>query len=198
VEITEFVPVESIDPVYFDKTYYLSPDKGANKPYGLLIEAMKESKLAAVGRWATRGKAYIVLIRPINDVLTMQQLHFAADVRPSTEVEIAKTEVKPQEMKLAKMLIEQQTSERFDPTAYTDEHRGRIQAEIQKKVEGQEISVTEIEPESSGKVIDLMEALRASLERTESAKESAAKLGPRKEAKRVEQPAKTARKASRR
>ena len=115
---------------------------------------MKEAKLAAVGRWATRGKAYIVLIRPINDVLTMQQLHFAADVRPSTEVEIPKTEIKPQEMKLAKQLIEQQTSARFDPNAYTDEHRGRIQAEIQKKVEGQEISVTEIEPESSGKVID--------------------------------------------
>jgi DNA end-binding protein Ku len=198
VEISEFVPVESIDPVYFDKTYYLSPDKGANKPYALLIEAMKEAKLAAVGRWATRGKAYIVLIRPINDVLTMQQLHFAADVRPSTEVDVPKTEVKAQELKLAKQLIEQQTSAKFDPAAYTDEHRGRIQAEIQKKVEGQEISVAEIEPESTGKVIDLMEALRASLERTESAKESAARLGPRKEAKRVEQPAKTARKASRR
>jgi len=195
VEISEFVPVESIDPVYFDKTYYLSPDKGANKPYALLIEAMNEAKLAAVGRWATRGKAYIVLIRPINNVLTMQQLHFAADVRPSTEVDVPKTEVKAQELKLAKQLIEQQTSEKFDPAAYTDEHRGRIQAEIQKKVEGQEISVAEIQPESTGKVIDLMEALRASLERTESAKETAAKLGPRKEAKRVEQPAKTARKA---
>ena len=198
VEISEFVPVESIDPVYFDKTYYLSPDKGANKPYALLIEAMNEAKLAAVGRWATRGKAYIVLIRPINNVLTMQQLHFAADVRPSTEVDVPKTEVKAQELKLAKQLIEQQTSPKFDPAAYTDEHRGRIQAEIQKKVEGQEISVAEIEPESTGKVIDLMEALRASLERTESAKETAAKLGPRKEAKRVEQPAKAARKASRR
>ena len=198
VEISEFVPVESIDPVYFDKTYYLSPDKGANKPYALLIEAMNEAKLAAVGRWATRGKAYIVLIRSINNVLTMQQLHFAADVRPSTEVDVPKTEVKAQELKLAKQLIEQQTSAKFDPAAYTDEHRGRIQAEIQKKVEGQEISVAEIEPESTGKVIDLMEALRASLERTESAKESAAKLGPRKEAKRVEQPAKPARKVSRR
>jgi DNA end-binding protein Ku len=111
---------------------------------------------------------------------------------------VPKTEVKAQELKLAKQLIEQQTSPKFDPTAYSDEHRGRIQAEIQKKVEGQEISVAEIEPESTGKVIDLMEALRASLERTESAKETAAKLGPRKEAKRVEQPAKTARKASRR
>ena len=114
VEISEFVPVESIDPVYFDKTYYLSPDKGANKPYALLIEAMNEAKLAAVGRWATRGKAYIVLIRPINNVLTMQQLHFAADVRPSTEVDVPKTEVKAQELKLAKQLIEQQTSAKFD------------------------------------------------------------------------------------
>src|SRR6185295_7195563 len=95
VEISEFVPVESIDPVYFDKTYYLAPDKGAAKPYGLLTEALKESKRCAVGRWAARGKAYIVLLRPVGDVLTMQQLHFAADVRPSTEVEVSKAEVKP-------------------------------------------------------------------------------------------------------
>lgn len=198
VEISEFVPVESIDPVYFDKTYYLAPDKGAAKPYGLLTEALKEAKLAAVGRWAARGKAYVVLLRPINDVLTMQQLHFAADVRPSTEVEVPKPDVKPAELKLAKQLIEQQTAEKFDPTAYADELRGRVQAEIQKKVEGQEISVSEIAPQSTGKVIDLMEALRASLEKTEAAKESAAKLGPRKAPKRVEQPAKTARKATRR
>ena len=101
----------------------------------------------------------------------MQQLHFAADVRPSTEVEVPKAEVKPAEMKLARQLIEQQTSEAFDPAAYTDEHRGRIEAAIQKKVEGQEISVSEIAPEGGGKVIDLMEALRASLEKTEAAKD---------------------------
>jgi DNA end-binding protein Ku len=199
VEISEFVPVESIDPVYFDKTYYTSPDKGANKPYALLIEAMKEAKLAAVGRWATRGKAYIVLIRPINDVLTMQQLHFAADVRPSSEVDVPKTEVKPQELKLAKQLVEQQSTAKFEPTAYTDEVRARIETEIQKKVEGQEISVTEAPVEGGGgKVIDLMEALRASLEKTEAAKASASKLGPRKAPKRVEQAAKPARKATRR
>lgn len=198
VEISEFVPMESIDPVYFDKTYYLAPDKGAAKPYGLLIEALKESKLCAVGRWATRGKAYIVTLRPIDNVLTMQQLHFAADVRPVSEVDVPKPEVKPAELKLARQLIEQQTSPRFDPTAYTDELRARIQAEIQKKVEGQEISVQEIAPETTGKVIDLMEALRASLEKTEAARASTSRLGPRKPAKRVEQPAKTARKASRR
>src|SRR5579864_1785622 len=115
VDISEFVPVESIDPVYFDKTYYLAPDKGAGKPYGLLTEALKQAKLCAVGRWAARGKAYIVLLRPVGDVLTMQQLHFAADVRPANEIEVPKPEVKPAELKLAQQLISQQTSERFEP-----------------------------------------------------------------------------------
>jgi DNA end-binding protein Ku len=200
IEISEFVPIESIDPVFFDKTYYLAPDKGAAKPYALLTEALKEAKLAAIGRWAARGKAYIVTLRPIDNVLTMQQLYFAADVRPVSEVEVPKSEVKPAELKLARQLIDQQTAEKFDPSAYTDELRARIQAAIDKKVEGQEITVSEIAPEpGGGKVIDLMEALRASLEKTETAKASAAKLGARKAPKRVEEPvAKTARKATRR
>lgn len=198
IEISEFVPIESIDPVYFDKTYYLAPDKGAAKPYGLLTEALKETKLGAVGRWATRGKAYIVILRPIGDVLTMQQLHFAADVRSASEIEVAKPDVKAAELKLARQLIDQQTAATFDPTAYTDELRGRIEAAIQKKVDGQEISISETAPEGSGKIIDLMEALRASLEKTEAAKVSTSKLGPRKAPKRVEQAAKPARKASRR
>src|ERR1700736_5503462 len=206
VEISEFVPVESIDPVYFDKTYYLAPDKGAGRPYGLLTEALKQAQRAAVGRWAARGKAYIVLLRPVGDVLTMQQLHFAADVRSSTEIEIPKPDVKPAELKLAQQLIDQQTSEKFDPTAYKDELHARIEAAIQKKVEGAEISVSEIAPAGESKVIDLMEALRASLEKTETAGTSASQLGPRKAPKRVEQPApakaeqpaKPARKASKR
>jgi len=106
--------------------------------------------------------------------------------------------VKPAELKLAQQLIQQQTSERFDPSAYTDEVRARIEAEIQKKVEGKEISVSEVAPAGEGKVIDLMEALRASLEKAESARASASQLGPRKAPKRVEQPAKTARKAAKR
>ena len=198
VDISEFVPIESIDPVYFDKTYYLAPDKGAAKPYGLLTEALKESKRCAVGRWAARGKAYIVIVRPIDNVLTMQQLHFAADVRPVSELDVPKPDVKPAELKLARQLIDQQTAERFEPTAYADELRARIEAAIQKKVEGQEISVAEIAPEGGGKVIDLMEALRASLEKTDAARASASELGPRKAPKRIEQPAKAARKASRR
>ena len=198
VDISEFVPVESIDPVYFDKTYYLAPDKGAAKPYGLLTEALKQAKLCAVGRWAARGKAYIVLLRPIGDVLTMQQLHFAGEVRSSNEIDVPKSDVKPAELKLAQQLISQQTSERFEPTAYTDELRARIEAAIQKKVEGKEISVAEIAPEGEGKVIDLMEALRASLEKNQTAKTSASQLGPRKAPKRVEEPAKQPRKASKR
>lgn len=198
IDISEFVPIESIDPVYFDKTYYLAPDKGAAKPYGLLTEALKDSKRCAIGRWAARGKAYLVILRPIGDVLAMQQLHFASDVRSATEIEVPKADVKPAELKLAQQLIDQQTAEQFDPTAYQDELRARIEAEIQKKVEGQEISVAEIAPEPSGKVIDLMEALRASLQKTEAAKASTTKLGPRKAPKRVEQPAKTARKAAKR
>jgi len=199
IEIAEFVPIESIDPVYFDKTYYLSPDKGAAKPYGLLTEALKESKLCAVGRWATRGKSYIVALRPVGDVLTLQQLYFAADVRSSNEVEVPKPQVKPQELKLARQLIEQQKSAGFDATAYTDEVRARVQAEIQKKVEGQEISIAQIAPESgSGKVIDLMEALRASLEKTETTRVSATRLGARKAPKRVEKAARPARKENRR
>jgi DNA end-binding protein Ku len=198
VEIAEFVPVESIDPVYFDKTYYLAPDKGGAKPYALLTEALRQAKRCAVGRWATRGKAYVVMLRPVGDMLTMQQLHFAADVRPASEIEIAKQDVKPAELNLAQQLINQQTAEKFDPTAYTDELRARIQAAIDKKVEGQQISVADFAAEGGGKVIDLMEALRASLEKADAARASAAQLGQRKPPKRIEEAAKPARKAAKR
>jgi DNA end-binding protein Ku len=198
VEISEFVPIESIDPVYYDKTYYLAPDKGAAKPYALLVEALKQAGRAGVGRWAARGKGYLVILRPIGDVLAMQQLHYAADVRRASEVDVPKTEVKPAELKLAQQLIDQQTAENFDPEAFKDEVRARIQAAVDKKVEGQEISVAETAPPGEGKVIDLMEALRASLAKSESTKTQVSRLGPRKAPKRVEEPAKVARKASKR
>jgi len=199
VEISEFVPIESVDPVFYDKTYYLAPDKGAAKPYALLTEALKQAGRCGVGRWAARGKGYIVILRPIGDVLAMQQLHYASDVRRATEVEVPKTEVKPAELKLAQQLIEQQTAEKFDADAYKDEVRARIEAAIAKKVEeGKEISITETAPPGEGKVIDLMEALRASLQKSESARTQVSRLGPRKAAKRVEEPARTTRKAGKR
>jgi DNA end-binding protein Ku len=165
-DITEFVPVKAIDPVFFDKAYYLGPDKGGAKPYALLARALKESGRCALGRWAARGKQYIVLIRPIDtglvEGLVMQQLLYAAEVRSINDVDIPKTEVKPAELKLAQQLIEQQASEKFDPSAYKDDVRDRVEAAVQKKVEGQEITMSEA-PEGGAQVIDLMEALRASL-----------------------------------
>src|SRR6476620_8583024 len=142
IDIQEFVPIESVDPVYYDKTYYLAPDKGGQKPYALLAEALKEAKVAAVGRWAARGKGHIVLVRPVGDTLTMQQLYYAADVRSTDEVEIAKQEVKPAELKLARQLIDPENSPSFDPASHTDELAPPLQAAIDKKVEGQEISVS--------------------------------------------------------
>ena len=171
-EITEFVPIEAIDPVYFDKAYYLAPDKGGAKPYALFARALRESKRCALGRWAARGKQYIVMLRPVEDGLVMQQLLYAGEVRSIKELEIPQTEVKDAELKLAQQLIEQQAAEKFDPAAYADEVRARIEAAVQKKVEGQEITMAEA-PDTGAQVIDLMEALRASLEK-KSAKPAAA------------------------
>jgi DNA end-binding protein Ku len=195
-EITEFVPLKTVDPVYFDKAYYLGPDKGGAKPYALLARALRESGRCALGRWAARGKQYIVMIRPVEDLvegLVMQQLLYAGEVRSMRDVDIPKMDVKPAELKLAQQLIEQQSADRFDPAAYTDDVRARIEAAIQKKVEGQEITLTE-QPESGGQVIDLMEALRASLEKKAPAK-GAPLEEARKAPKRAAPPA--ARKAAR-
>src|SRR5215813_7561726 len=157
-EISEFVPIASIDPLYFDKAYYIAPDKGGAKPYALFTRALRDTKRCAIGRWAARGKQYIVMIRPVEDGLVMQQLLYAGEVRSMKEVEIPQTDVKDAELKLAKQLIDAQAAEAFDPAAYADEVSKRIEAAIQKKVEGQEISLTEA-PEAGAQVIDLMEAL---------------------------------------
>ncbi|HZR36915.1 MAG TPA: Ku protein [Nevskia sp.] len=163
-DITEFVPLESVDPIYFDKAYYVAPDKGGAKPYALFAQALRDSGRCALGRWAARGKQYIVMFRAVDDGLVMQQLLYAEEVRSIKDVEIPPVEVKPAELKLAQQLIEQQSNEAFDPSGYTDEVRARIEAAVQKKVEGQEITMAEA-PEGGAQVIDLMEALRASLER---------------------------------
>jgi DNA end-binding protein Ku len=185
-EITEFLPIEAIDPLFFDKAYYLAPDKGGAKPYALLARALRESKRCALGRWAARGKQYIVMIRPAEGVdadgLVMQQLLYAAEVRSIKDIEIPKTEVKEAELKLAQQLIEQQASDAFDPAAYTDEVRARIEAAVQKKVAGQEITMAEA-PEAGAQVIDLMDALRASLEKKPARRAPPAKPAVRKAAK---------------
>jgi DNA end-binding protein Ku len=178
-DISEFVPIDSVDPVYYDKAYYLAPDKGGAKPYALLARALRDTKRCALGRWAARGKQYIVMIRAVDEGLVMQQLLYAGEVRSIKDIEIPKTEVRDAELKLAQQLIEQQATDKFDPNAYTDEVRGRIEAAIQKKVEGKEITLAEA-PEPTGQVIDLMEALRASLEKKPAKRAAAAEAAPAK------------------
>ena len=197
-DITEFVPIAAIDPVYFDKAYYLAPDKGGAKPYALFAKALRESKRCALGRWAVRGKEYIVMIRPVEDGLVMQQLLYAVEVRSIKEIDIPVMDVKEAELKLARQLIEQQSSNRFDPTEYKDDVTARVQAAIQKKVEGQEITVSEA-PEGGAQIIDLMEALRASLEKKGGAPAKAASKAAapaRKPAKRAQPAAPAARKSA--
>src|SRR4051812_16644125 len=184
-DITEFVPLKAVDPVYFDKAYYLTPDKGGAKPYALLARALRETGRCALGRWAARGKQYIVMIRPVEDLvegLVMQQLLYSGEVRALRDIDIPKMDVKPAELKLAQQLIEQQAVETFDPSAYKDEVRERIEAAVQKKVEGQQITLAEA-PESGAQVIDLMEALRASLEKKPAKRAQPAKPAVRKAAK---------------
>jgi DNA end-binding protein Ku len=165
VEITEFVPEEKIDPIWFDKAYYIAPDKGGAKPYALLSEAMRKSGRCALARYAARGKQYIVQLRPVDGGLVMQQLLYADEVRPIAEIEIPETEAKEAEVKLAMQLIDQISADEFDPSQYEDAVKKRIEAAVEQKIEGQEISVSPLGPEEAGgaQVIDLMQALRESL-----------------------------------
>jgi Ku protein, prokaryotic len=182
VDITEFVPVSSVDPVYFDRAYYLAPDKGGAKPYSLFAQALRTTELSALGRWATRGKQYIVMLRAVEEGLVMQQLLYGNEVRTISELEIPHAEVKDPELKLAVQLIRQQASDTFDPTAYRDEVRERIEAAVQQKVEGHEIAIAEAPVEAAGaQVIDLMAALRASLEKAPGHKTAAGKSPARTE-----------------
>jgi DNA end-binding protein Ku len=166
IGIGEFVPLDSVDPVYFERTYYLAPDKGGAKPYTLLVSALRESGQCAIGKWAARGREHVVVIRPMDVGLAMHQLHFQAEVRSMKDLGIEPASVSEAELKLARQLIGQQSAKVFDAATYVDEFKGRVEAAIQKKVEGKEISLAE-KPAASkggGNVIDLMDMLRASLQ----------------------------------
>jgi DNA end-binding protein Ku len=193
IDIGQFVPLESVDPVYFDGTYYLAPDKGGAKPYSLLATALRKTKQCAVGRWISRGRENIVVIRPIDDGLALHQLHFQAEVRAIKDVGLEPVPVVEAELKLAEQLIEHLAAKRFDPNEYHDEFQGRVKAAIQRKVAGKEVSLAEAPVASAGgNVIDLMEALRASLDakaekaphQARKAPKRAADGAPRKAARR--------------
>ncbi|MGH9364088.1 MAG: Ku protein [Thermoanaerobaculia bacterium] len=163
IEVVEFVPIDKVDPVYFDKTYYLGPDKGGAKAYKLLAEVMKETGRVALAKYAARGKQYLVMLRPGEGGLVMQQLLYADEVRPFSEVPIEQADVQPKELDLAKLLVEQRATDKFEPETYEDDVKKRIQAQLERKIAGQEIQVAPAEP--GGQIIDLMEALKASLAR---------------------------------
>jgi DNA end-binding protein Ku len=162
IAIEEFVPASAVDPLWVDKSYYLGPDKGGERAYKLIHDAMLETGLVGIASYSARGKAYIVALRPFNDGLIMHQLRYSDEVKPWTEVPLPELpELKPAELGLAKQIIQQIAHETFAPEKYKDDVQERMRELIAKKVEGQEISVTPEAP--AGKVIDLMEALKASL-----------------------------------
>jgi len=166
IDVVEFVPLAKVDREFLEKVYYLGPDKGGERAYRLLCEALKETGRAALGQYSARGQQYLVLLRPLNGVLVMEQLHYADEVRSPAEVPVPAGEVKPAELALAKQLIEQTANENFEPTKYKDTVRERVMETIQRKVDGQDIT-SDISPEAGGgKIIDLMEALKASLVKT--------------------------------
>jgi DNA end-binding protein Ku len=175
IDVVEFVPLATVDREYLDKVYYLGPDKGGDRAYRLLVAALQETGYAALGQYAVRGKQHLVLLRPLNGVLVLEQLHYADEVRSTAEVAVPEGDVKPMELALAKQLIQQTAVETFEPAKYKDTVRERVLETIQRKVdEGQEITADAPAPDGGGKIIDLMEALKASLAASQT-QESAAK-----------------------
>ena len=162
IDVVEFVPLAGVDREYLEKVYYLGPDKGGDRAYRLLAAALKESGKAALGQYAARGQQHLVLLRPLNGILVMEQLHYADELRPTTEVTIPAGEVKDAELKLAMQLIDQTSNEEFEPNKYKDTVRERMLETIQRKVDGQDIT-SDVAPGSETKMLDLMEALKASL-----------------------------------
>lgn len=186
IEIVEFVPEDQVDPVYLEKSYYLGPDKGGDRAYRLLGRAMRETGLSALGRYNARGKQYLVLLTPLHDGIVMHQLHYADEVRAFSEVPIPEGEVKKDELKLAVQLIEQIKSDEFEPDQYEDEVRRRVLDLIEKKIAGEDITEAPAEAPQT-QIIDLMQALKASIEGKEGRKParraaSAGKSGKKKKA----------------
>jgi DNA end-binding protein Ku len=194
IDIAEFVPLASVDPVYLDKAYYLGPDKGGSKPYQLLARALEKAEQVAIARFILRGKESLVLIRPFQHGLILHTMYFHDEIRDFGEVDGgASVKVRENELALALRLIDELTNEEFDPKKYDDEYRRRVLALVNEKAEGKDVTIAP--PRAPrGKVIDLMDALKKSLEKR-SAADGTQKVGTaRKElAKASRQTAETSR-----
>jgi DNA end-binding protein Ku len=162
IAIVEFVPLADVDPVYFDKAYWLGPDKGGGRAYRLLAAALAQTGLCALATYAARGKQHLVLLRPADKGLVLQQLFHAFELRPFAEVPMDGAEPRPDELALAVALVRQAAAPAFRPEKYRDDVHDRIEALIERKVAGEDIRLAAAESPRA-EVIDLMEALKASL-----------------------------------
>jgi DNA end-binding protein Ku len=203
IDIVAFVPEKSVDPIYYDKAYFLAPDKRGAKPYALLTEAMRESGRCALARWTSKGKQYVVQVRVAEDGLVLQQLLYAEEVRSLKDLGIEHADVSGAELKLALQLIDQIAQDAYDPSQFKDEEKQRVLSAIDQKIAGKQVVASApAEAATGAQVIDLMDALRASLGqrpgKTPAAKAPAAEVIPagalnqRKAARRapkVEEPA---------
>ena len=162
IEIAEFVPAEQVERVYFDRAYYLGPDRGGARAYRLLAAALEQTGRVAVARFATRGRQYLVMVRPYRDGLMLEQLRYQTEVRSWDEVPVEEGEINPAELDLAVQMIEQRTAEEFQPDDYKDEVRERQLELIQQKIDGEQITVAP-SAEPQAQIIDLMAALKASI-----------------------------------
>jgi DNA end-binding protein Ku len=174
IDITRFVELEEVDPIYLDRTYYLAPASApaARRPYVLLLEAMKQSHMGAIGRFVLRGAEYFCLIRPKGDALALETLFLAEDVRSSAEIEeaVEGTEVKKAELDLAEQVMQSLVGE-FDPSELRSEYRQDLRAVLEAKLEGREITKPEPVPETP--VVDLMDALKRSVAEAQDRKKAA-------------------------
>lgn len=162
VDIVEFVPSQSVDFIYIERTQYLGPDRGGDRAYRLLSEAMTRTDKIAVGRYGTRGKEQLVLIRPYKGGLVMHQVFYADEVRSFDDVDHpGEIEFKPVEAELADRLIEQLSVEKFDSEKFHDDYRDRVLAAVEQKAAGEEVTVAPEAPQAQ--IIDLFEALKRSL-----------------------------------
>jgi DNA end-binding protein Ku len=162
IDITEFIPFEQVERMYLAKAYYLGPDRGGERAYRLLSAALQKTGRAALARYAARGKEYLVLVRPMGEGLLLEQLFYSQELRSFEEVPLGEGEVKDEELALAVQLIDQAASDAFEPEKYDDEVSKKVLSLIEKKIEGEEITAAP-EVEADDKIVDLMEALKASL-----------------------------------
>jgi DNA end-binding protein Ku len=168
LELQEFVPAETVDFLYIEKTYFIGPDKGGDRAYSLLSQSLERNNKLAVGRFAQRGKDNLVIVRPYKGGLILHECYYADEVRSFDDVETGGSfEFKPIELDLADKLIQQLEKDRFEPGRFRDEWADRVQEAVEKKVAGEEISTAPEAPKAQ--IIDLLEALKRSVAAAEAA-----------------------------